>query len=307
MIDFTHQYEPNPDRNQESYSLSEAEPAAPDLPGNVVTALTADELIDRVGADLVVHAENCVRQFGDFHLALARHATLEPLYERLMYDPNFRRLPWRRTHLWFVEEPRVELHDARSSFHAINETIGEHADIPRDQFHPIFALADTAADDYEAAIKEALSWREKGQDRLDCALLALGDDGHVGGLYPFSSALHEPRRFVSLNACPNTDPNERITMTFPLLNAARLIGVFASGVDKREIIERVASREHPVETLPAMGLSPLQGELRWYLDADATPGDVTGDLSDAPCQRKRDHDDHDRDIDASGAQDATDH
>jgi hexose-6-phosphate dehydrogenase len=77
------------------------------LTGEVVALATADELIDRLAADLIIHAENCVREFGDFHLALYGGSTPQPLYELLMYDPNCRRLPCRRTHLWMVDQRGV--------------------------------------------------------------------------------------------------------------------------------------------------------------------------------------------------------
>ena len=124
--------------------LTSALPKPPPLPGEVVVAHTVDELIDKLAAELVIHAENCVRQFGDFHLALSGGPDPVPLYERLMYDPNYRRLPWRRTHLWIVDERCVPFDDKRSNFRVISEIIVDHADIPHEQVHPIFATSPTA-------------------------------------------------------------------------------------------------------------------------------------------------------------------
>src|SRR4051794_1770169 len=78
----------------EPYGLADARLVGPTLPhaNEVVVEATVDELIDQIAADMVVHAENCVREFGDFHLALSGGSTPQPLYERLMYDPNYRRL-----------------------------------------------------------------------------------------------------------------------------------------------------------------------------------------------------------------------
>src|ERR1044072_6324125 len=89
---------------------------APSLPGSVIVRQALDDLIDVVAAELYFHAKNCVRAFGDFHLALSGGSTPEPLYRRLMYDPNFRDLPWKRVQLWIVDERRVPLDDARSNF-----------------------------------------------------------------------------------------------------------------------------------------------------------------------------------------------
>ena len=68
----------------------EPEPTLPDLPGEVVHRVRADQMYDALAADLMIHAGNCVRSFGDFHLALSGGSTPMPFYTRLMLDPAFR-------------------------------------------------------------------------------------------------------------------------------------------------------------------------------------------------------------------------
>jgi 6-phosphogluconolactonase len=251
------------------YDLAVPLPPAPDLPGEVVVAPHIDELIDKLAADMVVHAENCVRQFGDFHLALSGGSTPQPLYERLMYDPNYRRLPWRRTHLWVVDERCVPFDDPRCNFRMIDETIVDHADIPREQVHPIFALSPAADVEYEALIQETLSWREKGQDRMDLIVLGMGADGHTASLFPHTAPLREQQRLVRFNTYPQVDPPRRVTMTLPLINSARFVAVFVVGESKAPMIKRIAVADAGVDEIPIRGVSPLNGELRWYLDAAA--------------------------------------
>ena len=255
----------------EPYGFSEATLVGPAIPGanEVVAMESIDELIDLVAADLVVHAENCVRQFGDFHLALSGGSTPAPLYERLMYDPNYRRLPWRRTHLWIVDERCVPFDDARSNFRMINETIVDHADIPQNQVHPIFAMSTTADEEYEAELRETLAWREKGQDRLDYVLLGMGADGHTASLFPHTPPLHETERLVRKNLNPEVDPPQRVTMTFPLINSSRFVAMLVTGKSKARMIQRVCSGHDEVVDIPVKGLRPLNGELKWYLDAGA--------------------------------------
>lgn len=256
-------------RPVESYGLTDHSPAPPRLPGEVVVASTVEELIDKLAADLVVHAENCVREFGDFHLALSGGSTPQPLYERLMYDPNYRRLPWRRTHLWIVDERCVPFDNERSNFRMISEIIGDHSDVPPEQVHPIFATSPTADVDYERALRDTLGWREKGQDRLDFVLLGMGGDGHTASVFPCASAVRERSRLVVREIAESADPPERITMTLPLINAARFIAVMVTGESKAGMLQRVALGSDPPEELPIKGVRPLSGELRWYLDAQA--------------------------------------
>jgi 6-phosphogluconolactonase len=262
---------PKPESRDDAglYELEETELPRPTLPGEVVVRPTADELIDCLAADLVIHAENCVRQFGDFHLALSGGATFEQFYERLMYDPNYRRIPWRRTHLWFVEEHRVPFDDERSCHRMISETLGDHADIPADQFHPIFVESETADVEYEEQIREALAWREKGQDRLDFVLLTVDEDGATAGLFPHSPVLREQHRLVRRSSASRRAAPDAVTLTPPMINAARFIAVLVTGADRAGTLRRLVEGRDSSDVMPIKGIAPMNGELKWYLDGPA--------------------------------------
>ncbi|MCA9289961.1 MAG: 6-phosphogluconolactonase, partial [Phycisphaerales bacterium] len=133
--------DPRPPK-RETYDLLGGPIAPPALPGRVVVGESDYEAVDLAASDLVAQAMNCVREFGDFHLALSGGRTPQPLYERLMYDPDFRAVPWQRTHLWIVDERCVPWDDPRSNFGMIHDTIVQHADLPPEQVHPMPVLLD---------------------------------------------------------------------------------------------------------------------------------------------------------------------
>lgn len=254
----------------EIYAFDDLVAPAPPLPGGVVVSPTFDQLIDHLTSDLVAHALNCVRQFGDFQAAFSGDEGLDPLFMRLMFDPDCRVLPWRRTHLWMVSERCSPRPGEDSLYRPIDESIVEHADIPAEQVHPLPAESRTADRDYERQLRESLSWREKGHDRLDYVLLLMGPDGGVAGLVPGCAALAEQDRLVRFSlADPVASP--QVTMTLPLINAARFVAVLAVGPAVASTVRELC-RGGEVEDLPARGIDPLNGELRWYLDADACQG-----------------------------------
>jgi 6-phosphogluconolactonase len=261
--------QPNRTPSDRAYDLDEGPVVTPPLPGEVIVAETADKLVDLVAAEMVVQAKACVRALGDFGLALSGGTTPQPLYERLMYDPDCRQLPWVRTHLWMVDERSVPFNDPRSNFRMINETIVDHSGIPADQVHPMMAMSETADLEYEAKLREVLQWRERGEDRLDFVLLGLGTNGHTASLFPFNEVLHDTEHLVRRVTAPSADPPQRITMTYPLINAARVVAVMVSGSAKAEIVRRVAAAQEPREALPILGVRPVNGELKWFLDAEA--------------------------------------
>jgi 6-phosphogluconolactonase len=276
----------------ETYDLT-PEPVAPRLPGTVIFREDAEAITGALAADMMLHALNCIRVFGSFHLALSGGTTPLALYRRLMIDPVYRNFPWTGTHLWIVDERRVPFDDDRCNFRNIQDTIGEHSGIPVEQVHPIHALADDADLAYQRELREHLGWREKGHDRLDFVLLGMGADGHTASLFPHSPALmadlqpqsDAPSRpmdqvptLVRFNDGPTVTPPERVTLSLPMINASRFIAVLVTGEAKRPMIERITRSTlagnitSDAAELPILAVRPLAGELRWYLDHAACPG-----------------------------------
>jgi 6-phosphogluconolactonase len=253
----------------ETYEIIDDTPEAPRLPGHVVLSEDADQALDAIGLDILSQAKACVRAFGDFHLALSGGSTPMPLYERMMIDPAYREMPWRRTHLWIVDERCVPFDHEKSNYGQIREIIGDHSDIPKSQMHPIHAYADDADTRYEAELREVLGWREKGHDRLDFVLLGMGDDGHTASLFPHSPALDVQDRFAIFNRGPAVTPPDRVTMTYTLINSARFVGALVVGPKKAPMIHRIVNGIDTPRDIPIKGIAPLGGELRWYLDSES--------------------------------------
>lgn len=255
----------------------ESQLTTPHLPGIVTVRKTANDVLDAIAGDILSQAFACVRQFGDFHIALSGGSTPLPLYRLMMFDPTFRQLPWQRTHLWIVDERRVPFDDDRSNYKQIHEIIVEHSDIPRAQVHPMQAMRDDADTHYEHELRTTLEWRERGQDRLDFVLLGMGGDGHTASLFPHSRALRDsstPPRMVLINSGPEVTPPDRVTMTQHLINASRCAAVLVTGASKKPMISRVIEgRNNPAmaDELPILSIRPKAGELRWYLDESACP------------------------------------
>ncbi|VAX40850.1 6-phosphogluconolactonase, eukaryotic type [hydrothermal vent metagenome] len=255
----------------EPYEIADKVPS-PRLPGEVVVREEVADLIDAIAADLLVQAKACVRAFGDFHLALSGGSTPEPLYRRLMYDPRLRQFPWKKTHLWQVDERCVAEDDAQRNWGMISEILLDHSDIPAEQAHPMPVLEPDGDTRYEAELREALEWREKGHDRLDFVLLGMGSDLHTASLFPGSVALEaRAGRLVVFNEGPGVVPPRRMTMTFEMLNAARFVAVMVTGEAKREAIGRLVGGGLDRMTAPIRGIEPVGGALRWYLDRKACP------------------------------------
>lgn len=253
-------------------------PERPGLPGTVVLRATADEVLDAAAADLLIQAHNCVRSFGDFHLAVGLGAGSEPLLRRLMYDPACRDLPWKRTHLWLADDVGLPEADERRTSTALRELVVEPSDIPPEQTHLIDPTRADADRSYEATLREHLGWREKGHDRLDCVLLGLGATASdlLGDLPAQDPAdRSEPRLVRTLRGSSGAS---LVTMTIRLVRAARLIAVVGLGEACRTGVGAAVSAVRlrgavadAARQFPTAGILPSGGELRWYLDSAACP------------------------------------
>jgi 6-phosphogluconolactonase len=115
--------------------------------------------------------------------------------------------------------------------------------------------------DREAA---ALAYARLLPPRIDVLLLGMGPDGHTASLFPGSAALHERERLVVpvVGAKP---PAERLTITPPVIEAARKVAVLAAGEDKAAMVARAVEGPLEPEAVPAQ----LARRGVWFLDRAA--------------------------------------
>jgi len=103
---------------------------------------------------------------------------------------------------------------------------------------------------------------------FDLVLLGLGPDGHVASLFPGTRALTASQAATAVYV-PKLDA-WRLSLSLPVLNAARRVWLLASGGDKAVVV-RQALGESGDDPLPVQRLAP-RGDWAWYLDAAAAEG-----------------------------------
>lgn len=227
--------------------------------------------VARRAAELVVEcAQDAVRRRGRFRIALSGGGTPGLLYRQLL-SPGYRdRLPWPSIEVYWGDERHLPPGDAGRNDTEVLPLLAELG-VPQQQIHPApFVAGDVAqaAVAYERALRAQAA---PGQPLLDLALLGLGTDGHTASLFPGTPALDETERLVVANYAAYEDRfPERLTLTFPALNACETVLFLVTGASKRTIVQRVlGAPESP--PLPAQRVLPVSGRLFWVLDQEARP------------------------------------
>lgn len=182
-----------------------------------------------------------------------------------------RDVDWSSWSVFWVDERHVPWNSPDSNYGTAQRLFLDHVPIRRDRIYPIpeSPNVEQAALAYEQCLRNVLPMDGADVPRLDVVLLGVGEDGHIASLFPGHAALLEDRRLVAAVRHAPKPPPDRVTMTLPILRAARYIRLVVTGFRKADMIARVLGEPHPVSGLPVQMLDPTEGDLVWMMDRDA--------------------------------------
>ena len=183
-----------------------------------------------VGDDLAEFAANWIadrsRPYERFAISLAGGSTPRAVYENLATMP----LAWETWHVWWGDERMVAPDHEDSNERMAREAWLDHVSIPPSQVVPLRAL--------DIPLPE----------RFQLVLLGIGTDGHTASLFPGDAGLEATAPIVRVER----PDHPRLSLTYPVINAAECVAFLASGEAKREMLRRVVEGD---QTLPAARVS----------------------------------------------------
>jgi 6-phosphogluconolactonase len=241
----------------------------------LTTCADAETVAQRAAMHVEAALARAQAERGRAHLALSGGTTPGRTFELLAQRPE--RLG--ETELWFADERCVGPDDQQSNFRLARETGLVGGAVALERVHRMEGELgpQQGAERYAALLEERLGAGggngggegEADVPVLDLVILGIGPDGHVASLFPDSAALQATEQAVCL---PITDspkpPPERITLSLPVLLAARGCLLLATGSGKAEAVDAMLGE--PTAHVPA---SLLRRErLTVMLDDDAAPG-----------------------------------
>jgi len=236
-----------------------------------IRTLTTPQELFAAAAEEVVHAANeAVAQRGRFTIALAGGSTPKSLYNLVATNARTT-LPWDRMFFFWGDERHVPPTDPESNYRMAEEAMLSKVPVPPGNVFRIKTEnpeAAAAAEDYEKAIRKFFGLEPGLFPRFDLILLGMGPDGHTASLFPGTTALQEKSRLVVANWVEKMKTH-RITLTLPVLNAARCVTFLVSGTDKAPALKAVLEENVPAEQYPAKLIKPSDGKLIWLIDRAA--------------------------------------
>lgn len=211
--------------------------------------------------------EKAIQKSGLCNVALSGGNTPGGVYSMLAASPYRDRVDWSRLHLFWGDERMVPPEHQDSNFRMVQETLLNHVKIPGDNIHRIRGESEPpkAAEEYAALLHDHF---KTDLPEFDIILLGLGEDGHTASIFPETDAVEECERHAVAVYVSRLN-SWRVTLTLPVINAAREILFLVSGKSKSEIIQRIMSIKQPAKELPATMVNPQNGELHWMLDSEA--------------------------------------
>ena len=234
------------------------------LPDGDALALRAADLF-------ALAAQKAAAARGRFAVALGGGETPRALYKLLARQQFSQKIPWRRVHLYWGDERCVPPGDAASNYGMAHAAFINHVPIAAENVHRMRGEdpPELAAQAYDADLRALAAHSRPAVDVpvFDLVLLGLGTDGHTASLFPHSEALAEEERLAVATQSPDGLP--RLTVTAPVINAARRVWFLVSGARKAGMVAEVIEGLRVPNAVPAQGVAPVHGALTWLLDEAA--------------------------------------
>jgi len=231
---------------------------------------TKEILFEEAAPIVMMRAREAADTRGRFVLALSGGSTPRGLFQQLTEEPVLSLMPWDKTFVFWVDERHVPLDHPDSNYRMTQEYLLSKVPIPKENIFPMTKgtqPVDQAASAYETKILKFFGTETK-IPQFDLVLLGMGEDGHTASLFPGMQVLNETDKWVVGYFVDNAR-KERISLTFPVLNAARMVMTLVEGDKKAERVKEVLEGPKDPPKYPIQYVRPASGQFDFLLDASA--------------------------------------
>ena len=229
-----------------------------------------DDLFVVAAKQIVEIISSCQQEGRICSVALAGGSTPRGLYRLLTQYPYQSQVAWEHLRIFWGDERPVSPDHQDSNFRMAQEALLSHVPIPSQQIFRIQGerLPEEAASQYESIIREQFGVVSGEFPRFDLILLGMGTDGHTASLFPGTTAVGESKKCV-VAVWVEKLKTHRVTLTPPVLNAAKNVMFLVSGRDKASVLQVVLEGQNDPRRYPAQAVQPNEGNVLWLIDGEA--------------------------------------
>jgi 6-phosphogluconolactonase len=215
-----------------------------------VTNFDTPGLLAIAAADYFVQLSNdAINAKGKFIVALSGGSTPATLFALLATEEYAAKIQWKKVYIFWGDERCVALDSMDNNAFNAKTILLNKVPIPAKNIFviPVEETPVNAAIYYEATIK---IFFKSDKPVFDLILLGMGDDGHTASLFPHSTILQEKIKLVMEVFLPEKNV-WRISMTEPIINAAKSKLFLISGKAKETMLNIVLYGNKDFENYPA--------------------------------------------------------
>lgn len=242
---------------------------------NIAKVASGDDLAHKAFDIFAIKARESIEKSGIFRVAISGGHTPENFFHLLAEATDF---DWPKIHIFWVDERYVPPTDANSNYHLAETTFLKQVPIPEDNVHRIPTETSDysfAAEEYEFTIRKAFDLKSGQIPEFDLMILGLGSDGHIGSLFPNEVSAFDTVHLATVVYLMDDkimdDKHTRITLTYPVMRAARHLMVLISGSSKANIVKEVFEAKEPDQVkYPVHSLWPILNKITWIVDSHAS-------------------------------------
>jgi 6-phosphogluconolactonase len=234
------------------------------ITGHLEVCADADAVAQGVADRIIASAAAAIAARGRFVIALAGGSSPREAYTLLSQSPRREQIAWDKLVVLFGDERCVPPTDDDSNYKMATETLLSHVPVPADNILRMRGedMPAVAATEYA----ELLTAHLGATPIIDFVLLGLGPDAHTASWFP--GVVINDHVTVDAPYVPKFS-GHRLTLTPPVINAAREIIVATSGSGKAEALASALSNTRNPLHVPSQRLHPSEGTLTWLVDTAA--------------------------------------
>lgn len=204
----------------------------------VIYRNSVEELAKEAASILASAVDRILSQKDGVVLAIPGGRSVQPLWKLLAEE----KMPWDKVHIFMADErivpPTHPDSNYKLAYDFFLKRLIDLQKLPQENIHPFSPEIGNGS--YYAELK-------KFGGKADIIILGVGEDGHVGALYPNHHSIRDDSEgYIAMNDSPKP-PAERVTMSCRLMQKADTALLLFIGEGKREAYEKFKSGDDATE------------------------------------------------------------